>query len=50
VTFFNFKTDSKGHVTVLRLKMDFIRSHDSFKCHLKGHVIIFNYFNVKTKT
>jgi len=30
--FFNVKTNPKGHVTVLRLKFDFIISAGSFEC------------------
>jgi len=30
--FFNVKTDPEGHVTLLGLKIEFIMSHDSFKC------------------
>jgi len=40
-SFFNVKTDPEGHVTLLRLKMEFIMSQDNFKCHLKDHVMVF---------
>jgi len=42
--FFNVKTDPEGHVILLRLKIEFTMSHDSFKCPLKDHMFVFHNF------
>jgi len=51
--FFHVKTDPKGHVTHLRLKMDVIMSHDGFKCQMlfnETRAIVFQFKVILLKT